>query len=83
MLKPLKYVFSLLNKFPFSDWILIKSEKEAQRFSRLKDFGCAAPEKKGLSEDTALPHSEPTFPVISEMIFKLLWGAQFNMQQAR
>lgn len=83
MLEPLKYVFSLLDKFPFSDWILIKSEKEAQRFRRLKDFGYAALEEKGLSEDTALPHSEPTFPVISALIFKLLWGAEFSMQQAR
>lgn len=56
------------------------SKKEAQRFSRLRHFGCAAPEEKGLSGDTALPHSEPTFPVISAMIFKILWGAQFNVQ---
>ena len=45
-------------------------------------FGCAAPEERGLSGDTALPHSEPTFPVISAMIFKILGGAQFNVQQA-
>lgn len=83
LLKLSKYAFSLLDKFSFSDRLLIKSEKEAQRFRRLKHFGHAAPKEKGLSGDTALPHSEPTFPVISAMIFKILWGAQFNMQQAR
>lgn len=52
------------------------------RFRRLKDVGHAAPEAKGLSEGTALPHSEPAFPVISAMISKIQWGAQFNMHQA-
>lgn len=62
-------MFSLLGKFSFSEWILIKTEKAAQRFRRLKDFGCAAPDKD-LSGDTALPHSEPIFPVISAMLFR-------------
>lgn len=83
LLKLSKCAFSLLDKFSFSDRVLIKSEKEAWRFRRLKHFGRAAPEEKGLSGDTALPHSEPTFPVISAMIFKIPWGAQFNVQQAR
>lgn len=83
LLKLLTYAFNSLDKFSFSDRILITFEKERQRFRRLKDFGRAAPEEKRLSGDTTLPHSEPTFPVISALIFKILWAAQFNVQQAR
>lgn len=54
---------------PFQSGFSSRLKKPARRFRRLKDFGCAAPEK-GLSGDTALPRSEPTFPVISAMIFR-------------